>query len=110
MEKLTRNDIKRIAAYGNIYYTNMNKPELKYLDKIGYNSGVYGWNFDVYKLGCSVLLVGYRVPSYAERINDESLDNFVVKYLERKIKNIDYEKNILLSELSSFKEQLKEKK
>ena len=44
-EKMTKNDIKCLAACGKIYYTDMNVPTLKYFNKVGYNSGIYGWNF-----------------------------------------------------------------
>ena len=85
MEKMTKNDIKRIAGYGNIYYTDMNTQTLKYFNKIGYNAGVYGWNYDVYEYGCNVLLVGYRVPSFATYIEPKEVEKVAIKRLEEKI-------------------------
>lgn len=35
-----------------------------YLDKVGYNSGYYGWNYDVYHVSHNTCIIsGYRVPS-----------------------------------------------
>lgn len=85
-EQLTRNDVKKYAAYGNIYYTDMNVPVLKHFNKIGYNSGIYGWNYDVYEYGLSVLLVGYRVPSFASYIKPEEIEKVAIKRLEEKSK------------------------
>lgn len=31
-----------------------------YLEKVGYNSGVYGWNFSVYRVGSVAIVSGYR--------------------------------------------------
>lgn len=31
-------------------------------DPIGYNVGLYGWNYDVYIIGSVGILTGYRVP------------------------------------------------
>lgn len=105
MEKLTRNDVKRLAGYGEVYYTDMNLPTLKYFNKLGYNSGMYGWNYDVYEYGLSVLLVGYRVPSFATYIKPEEVEKVAIKRLEEKIENIDLTKERLIKELQAFKEK-----
>ena len=102
MEKMTRNDVKQQAAYGNIYYTDMNVFSLKYFNKIGYNSGVYGWNYDVYEYGLSVLLVGYRVPSFATYIDPEEVEKAAIKRLQEKIENIDSTKERLILELQEL--------
>lgn len=105
MEKLTRNDIKRIAAYGNIYYTDMNVSALKYFNKVGYNSGVYGWNYDVYEYGLSVLLVGYHVPSFATYIKPEEVEKVAITRLEEKIENIYFTRERLILELQALKQK-----
>ena len=105
MEKLTRNDIKRLAINGEILYTNMNITALRYLKKLGYNSGLYGWNYDVYEYNTSVLLVGYRVPSYATYIDPKEVEQFAIKRLEEKIESMDYSKERLMIELANLKEQ-----
>ena len=101
MEKMTRNDVKRMA-YDNIYYTDMNVSSLKYFNKIGYNSGVYGWNYDVYEYGHNVLLVGYRVPSFATYIKPEEVEKLAIKRLQEKIENIDLTKERLILELQQL--------
>ena len=101
MEKMTRNDVKRMA-YDNIYYTDMNVSSLKYFNKIGYNSGVYGWNYDVYEYGHNVLLVGYRVPSFATYIKPEEVEKLAIKRLQEKIENIDLTKERLILELQEL--------
>ena len=101
MEKMTRNDVKRMA-YDNIYYTDMNVSSLKYFNKIGYNSGVYGWNYDVYEYGRNVLLVGYRVPSFAKYIEPKEVEKAAIKSLKEKIKNTDLTKERLIIELQEL--------
>ena len=101
-EQITRNDVIRIAGYGEIYYTDMNLPVLKYFNKLGYNSGVYGWNYDVYEYGHNVLLVGYRVPSFATYIEPEEVEKVAIKRLQEKIENIDLTKKRLIFELQAL--------
>ena len=105
VEKMTKNDVKRIASYGEVYYTDMNLPALKYFDKIGYNAGAYGWNYDVYEYGLSVLLVGYRVPSFATYIEPEEVEKLAIKRLQEKIENIDLTKERLILELQALKQE-----
>ena len=97
-EQITRNDVIRIAGYGEIYYTDMNLPVLKYFNKLGYNSGVYGWNYDVYEYGHNVLLVGYRVPSFATYIEPEKFNQSVCEILQEKIEYLEFRKNQLMKE------------
>ena len=101
-EQMTRNDVKRLAGYGEVYYTDMNLSTLKYFDKIGYNSGVYGWNYDVYEYDRSVLLVGYRVPSFATYIEPEEVEKVAIKTLKEKINSMEITKQGLIKELQSF--------
>ena len=103
-EQMTKNDVKRIAGYGEIYYTDMNLPTLKYFDKIGYNSGVYGWNYDVYKYDRNVLLVGYRVPAFATYIKPEEVEKVAIKRLKEKIESMDIIKERLIKELQALKQ------
>ena len=101
-EQMTRNDIKRMATYGKVLYTNQSVKGLKHLNKVGYNSGVYGWNFDIYELGVDVLLIGDRVPSYAEYIEQEEIENFIIERLEEKIESMDITKERLTLELQAL--------
>jgi hypothetical protein len=64
MNEITRNDIRR-------QYTNI--IQLGYCDiydltrilkKIGYNAGIYGWNYDVFELDWNTCIItGYRTFS-----------------------------------------------
>ena len=72
--KITKNDIKKMftkiyrVGYCEYYY------ELRKLKKIGYNSGVYGWNYDCYMLDYDTcILTGYRC-NIGEPITDEIVD------------------------------------
>lgn len=105
-EKLTRTDIKRLAINGKILYTDMNISPLRYLKKLGYNSGIYGWNFDVYEYSTNILLVGYRVPSYANYIKPDEVKSFAIKLLENKLKNIDSEKIYLKENIKALTDNL----
>ena len=99
MEKMTKNDIMRLSPYGKVLYTNQPVKCLKYLNKVGYNAGVYGWNFDIYELGVDVLLIGDRVPSYAKYVEQDEVENYVIELLEEKIENMDITKERLILEL-----------
>lgn len=65
--KMTKKDVRRIAGRRPVlsagcvvgYYL-----EGKGFDPIGYNSGVYGWNYDVYDVGESVICCGYRPSAF----------------------------------------------
>lgn len=58
--RITKNDIK--YAYKKIFkvpYCSI--PELDYFfTPIAYNSGVYGWNYDIYGFGKYAISTGYR--------------------------------------------------
>ena len=99
---MTKNDIMRLADYGKVLYTNQSVKGLNHLNMIGYNSGVYGWNFDVYELGVDVLLIGDRVPGYAEYIEQDEIENFIIERLQEKIENIDLTKERLILELQAL--------
>ena len=102
---MTRNDVKRLAINGNIYYTEIDIPALKHFKKLGHNFGEYGWNYDVYEYGLGVLLVGYRVPSFATYIEPEEVEKVAIKRLEEKIENIDLTKERLILELQALKKK-----
>ena len=63
-KRMSRNDVRSFArAVGKpVFYTGYY--ELQSLvsrwEKIGYNSGVYGWNWDCYNFPDFVLVTGYR--------------------------------------------------
>ena len=84
MEKMTKNDIMRLSAYGKVLYTTQPVKGLNHLNKVGYNSGVYGWNYDVYEYDRNVLMVGYRVPSFATYIEPKEVEKVAFKTLQEK--------------------------
>ena len=102
MEHMTKNDIMRLSAYGKVLYTTQPVKGLKHLNKVGYNAGVYGWNFDIYELGVDVLLIGDRIPNYAEYIEQDEIENYIIERLEEKIENIDLTKERLILELQQL--------
>ena len=101
---MTKNDIMRLATYGKVVYTNQPVKGLKHLNKVGYNSGVYGWNFDVYELGVDIFLIGDRAPSYAEYVEQDEIENFIIERIEEKIESMDIAKERLILELQALKQ------
>lgn len=91
IKKITRNDINKnnmvtlgyrqcqtiLNMFGNNY-------------KIGYNSGVYGWNYDLYRIHGIDVVTGYNVP-YRQYSNKDLKNKLIA--LENKIRaNFDYSK------------------
>ena len=101
-EEMSRNEVKRLAINGNIYCTEMNISALKHFKKLGHNFGEYGWNFDIYEYGLGVLLVGYRVPSFATYIEPEEVEKVAIKSLKEEIKITDLTKERLILELKEL--------
>ena len=57
---MTRNDLK-----GKVFRVNHLEVEIikkKGYEAVGYNIGLYGWNYDVYSINNTWVLYGYRVP------------------------------------------------
>lgn len=80
MEKLTKKEVERLAANGKIYAVGYCKAQhlLTYQNRHGYNSGVYGWNYDVFVLGDNVIITGYN-PFKANKIDAEKLTEYEKK-------------------------------
>ena len=106
-EQMSKNEVKRLAINGNIYYTEMNIPALKYFKKLGHNFGEYGWNFDIYEYGLGVLLVGYRVPSFATYIDPKEVEKAAIKSLKEKIKITELTKERFIFELEELTNERK---
>ena len=89
--EMTRNEIKRL--YRNVYcvgYCDMYYLLQDGARKIGYNSGVYGWNYTVYEINADTcILTGYRgffgkkIPHKAWKVLEENLKTY-------KTKNVSY--------------------
>lgn len=83
MKHITRNDLKHFALLGyELYSCGYCKLQglIKDANKIGYNAGIYGWNYDVYRydVGSRTIIIatGYRQPKYME-INQNNFNNIV---------------------------------
>lgn len=71
MRKVTRNEINKgsMVALGYCQcQTILNRFGYEY--KIGYNKGICGWNYDLYRIGNVDIVTGYNVP-YAQYSNKE---------------------------------------
>ena len=66
--------------------------------KIGYNAGVYGWNYDLYRINGVDIVTGYNVPYYKHSNKDIKnklieLENKIRKE-ERSLTFLEYEKKL----------------
>ena len=91
MRKVTRNEINKsnMVALGYCQcQTVLNLFGYEY--KVGYNAGVYGWNYDLYRINGVDVVTGYHVPY--EKYSNKEIKNKLVA-LENKIRNnFDYSK------------------
>ena len=91
MRKVTRNEINKnnMVALGYCQcQTILNLFGYDY--KIGYNSGVYGWNYDLYNINGVNIVTGYNTP-YTQYSNKEIKNKLIA--LENKVRtNKDYTK------------------
>ena len=75
--KVTRNELyrwsKKIIAIGYCNANNLLYPE----NSIGYNAGVYGWNYDAYYVDGTIITTGYR--PIGERVNYDLLREYEEK-------------------------------
>lgn len=88
MRKITRNEINKnnMVALGycqcqmilNLFGTDC---------KVGYNSGVYGWNYDLYSINGVDIVTGYNVPY--NQYSNKSLKNKLVE-LENRVREEKY--------------------
>lgn len=82
MKKITRNELtdKPVVKIGYCaaYYL------LKGLERIGYMSGVYGWNCDVYDAGKVYIITGYRFYG----VRGYYADSYILDTCERNAKRV----------------------
>ena len=97
MRKITRNDINKDNMVSLSYcqcQTILNIFGDKY--KEGYNDGVYGWNYDLYRINNVDIVTGYNAPY--KNYSNKKLKNELVA-LENKVrKSKDYTKYDLYKE------------
>lgn len=80
------------------------------IERLGYNCGIYGWNYDIFKIKDYYIVTGYRYPEIKQYLSYEKLkelDNRFKKqqetlnnkfYRDKKIKN-SYTYNRLFNNL-----------
>lgn len=92
IKRITRNDINKENMVALSYCQCQTILSLfGYEYKVGYNSGTYGWNYDLYRIGNIDIVTGYNVPYY--RYSNKELKNKLVA-LENEVRaNKDYSKN-----------------
>lgn len=59
VDHITRNQIKRMGKPV-VRIPHEFKP-LAFFERIGYNAGIYGWNYDIFNFGKAVIVAGYRI-------------------------------------------------
>ena len=86
MNEITKNEIKRRyetiiqLGYCDIYDLT------RKLKKIGYNAGIYGWNYDVFELDWNTCIItGYRTFSKGTT----RLTSDFIQYMDKKARQIN---------------------
>ena len=107
--KVTRNSIKanKVFSIGYCHAQNL----LRYAEKSGYNSGVYGWNYDLYEFPHANIAIttGYRpigqaVPYELVKKYDDAASeyaNMAIPYKERETAVTAF-LNVFLTELTNL--------
>lgn len=88
LRKVTRNDINK----GNMIALSYCQCQtvlgmFGYDCKVGYNSGIYGWNYDLYRVNRVDIVTGYNVP-YRQYSNKEIKNKLIT--LENKIRKTNF--------------------
>lgn len=79
--RITRNDIKTFETRLSIPYATL-QSLLSYIEPIGYNAGVYGWNFDCYDIDGVLLMTGYRTIG-------RTIDRSIINKYEKQADNLN---------------------
>ena len=99
MRKITRKQINKTNMVALGYCQAQTVLNLFGTDyKVGYNAGVYGWNYDLYRINDIDVITGYNVPYYKYSNNDLKiklieLENKIRKE-ERGLTFLEYEKKL----------------
>ena len=103
MKRITRNNINKMNMVALSYCQAQTALDLFGTDyKIGYNAGVYGWNYDLYRIGGVDVVTGYNVPYY--KYSNNNLKNKLIE-LENKIRK--EKRSLTFSEYEKKLQQLK---
>lgn len=68
VDHITRNQIKRMGKP--VLCIPYEFKPLAFFERIGYNAGIHGWNYDIFNFGKAVIVAG-------DRINNICVDYFV---------------------------------
>ena len=91
MKKITRNEINKNNMVALSYCQCQRVLNLFAYDyKVGYNAGIRGWNYDLYRIGSVDLVAGYNVP-YRQYSNKE-LKNKLIELENKMRKKLDFTK------------------
>lgn len=104
--EMTRKEVRE--SFSRVFRGDIGEMKL-YLEKVGYNSGVYGWNFSVFAIGSAAIVAGYRnligepLPPEAIRIlenvrkyrRDKKFSEHAEKYMLRQKKELEKVLNTL---------------
>lgn len=99
--KMTRNQIAdlsvdKIVTAGACELQNL----LSGVDPIGYNAGIYGWNYDAYVIGDVCILTGYRVlKKYPRATKIEEYEQEASKIVSSRMSSL-----AIISELNKLRE------
>ena len=91
MKKITRNEINKNNMVALSYcqcQTILNLFAYDY--KAGYNAGVNGWNYDLYRIGDVDLVSGYNVPY--EKYSNKEIKNKLIELENKMRKKLDFTK------------------
>ena len=91
MKKVTRNEINKENMVTLGYCQCQTVLNLFAYDyKIGYNSGMCGWNYDLYRIKGIDVVTGYNVPY--EKYNNKEIKNKLIALENRVRSDKDYTK------------------
>lgn len=97
--KLTKTDLKNnfgvVVSCGYCELQSL----LNMKDRVGYNSGVYGWNFNAFDFGGVGLITGYRTRGADVKLSLEFCEQW-----EKRAKNATYEERKQI--LAEFEREL----
>jgi len=85
-EKDLKNDFRKVISIGYCQAQTL----LKYKAPIGYTSGTYGWNSDIYLIDNIYISTGYR-PISNININYELIESYEKRAKKIYTKNINYQ-------------------
>lgn len=91
MKKITRNDIDKNNMVAVSYCQCQTVLDLfAYKYKVGYNAGIHGWNYNLYRIGGVDIVTGYNVPY--EKYSNKEIKNKLIELENKMRKKLDFTK------------------